>query len=629
MVNLEILNKEQQEAVKAQGPVLCIAGAGSGKTTTLTYRVAYLLQNGVTPETILLLTFTKKSATDMLDKLKKLSISNSELIESGTFHHFASKMISRYSGVLGIKGKYSVIDDNDSEDIISSLKKSHFYGKELIPNNKHRLWQIISKARDSETALKDFLLNCSTNIRCDIKAIEDLVIRYNNYKKQNNLLDYDDLLEQLLLLLNNDTIRNEITRQYRYIMVDEYQDTNLIQAKITYLLGKSHKNIMVVGDDAQSIYSFRGARITNIKDFTELFPDSKIVKLEKNYRSYGNILAGCNSLISHSRECIKKNLYTDKIQGNKIALVRCMSENEEAVFVCKRILQLYKTGYKLSDIAVLFRNASFSYCLEIELAKRSIPYKKSGGPKVFEAEHIRNFLAYLRVIANPYEKISWLRILTQIEGIGVHTSSKIYDKCSQQLEPFDFSSIKVSNDKKAHLSLLSKLLINCSNINIKLQEIFNFVFDYYLPLVKYKYPDSYQQKIKDLDQIVIISRKYDKLNSFLSDLLLENQNETSSYMKDFVTLSTIHSSKGLEWKQVFITSLLEGRFPNFSKKQKPSELEEERRLMYVAMTRAKEGLTLTYPSGIWDKQCQSILTEPSRYISEISKGCMEIWQIKH
>ena len=636
MIDLKILNEEQRKAVSTiQGSVLCIAGAGSGKTTTLTYRVANLIDNGVNPASILLLTFTKKAANDMLQRVKNLVGEKGKLVEGGTFHHFASTTISKYCERININKNFSVLDDNDSIEILQSLKdsKNNDLKDFSIRLNKNLLFQIISKARNHSKSIKEIIELYYTNLDIDYKALENLNNIYSNYKKDNNLLDYDDLLEYLYKLLLMPDIRELICEQYQYVMVDEYQDTNLIQAKITELLSNKD-NIMVVGDDSQSIYSFRGSRIDNILEFNKLFPNCKIIKLEKNFRSSGYILNGCNSLIDKAVKSIKKKLYTDKPNGNKIILVKCLSEKEEATLVAHRILQLYNSGYSLNDIAVLFRNSNYSYELEVELAKRCIPYRKIGGAKIFDSLHIRDIISYLKVLNNPYDKVSWLRILMLIKGIGIQSATNIYTSITNQIEPYDLSKIKIKSELKIKLDKLSQMLLNAAKfVSKEPLLIINLILDYYLPFLKEKNPENFQNAIKELDQFTLISEKYHTLHDLLSEIYIDtefdNPQKDSNKNSMLLTLSTIHSAKGLEWKQVFIISALEGRFPSKTSLKNRDDLEEERRLMYVAMTRAMEGLMITYPSGIWDKTTREFLTMPSRFINDISKDNIEVWQIKH
>lgn len=635
MINFNNLNKAQLNAVKTiNGPILCLAGAGSGKTTTLTCRVANLIENNINPSSILLLTFTKKAAKDMLDRVNELIGIKGKSVEGGTFHSFASKIITKFGDRLNINRNFTVIDDNDSADIIQSLRdqKLDCFQDYQVRMNKKLIFQIISKSRNCSQNLKETLDTYYPSYSINAIGLEYINKMYSNYKITNNLLDYDDLLEYLYRLLLIPDIQQILSDQYKYIMVDEYQDTNSIQALITNLLAEKHQNIMVVGDDAQSIYSFRGSRIENILNFNKQFPSCKIIKLEENYRSYKNILNGCNSLIDKSSKCIKKNLYTDKPEGNRIILVKCISEKEEAVLVAHRILQLYNLGYSLNDIAVLFRNSNYSYELELELARRGIPYKKTGGKKIFDSEHIRNIISFLRILNSPYDKMSWLRILMLIKGIGINTASEIYEFLKNQAEPFDLSNIKIKSSIKNQLKKLSEMLLkSAKHLDKNPSFLLNFIVDYYLSILKNENNPNISLIIKDLDQISLVSEKYEKLQDFLNEIFIDKSDEEDSdnSEKMMVTLSTIHSAKGLEWKQVFLISAVEGRLPSLSSINNQEELEEERRLTYVAMTRAMEGLLISYPSEIWDKSHRELLTKPSRFIKDICPDYLEVWNIRH
>ena len=633
---LNNLNEAQIKAVNTiDGPILCLAGAGSGKTTTLTYRVANLINNGVNPSNILLLTFTKKAANDMIARVNSLVGNQGKYVESGTFHRFASQIISKYGNIINIKNNFTVIDDNDSADIIQSIRDSNLDCLENFQNriNKNFIFQIFSKARNFSKSIKDTLNEYYSNYNINDISLDYLNKKYTTYKEENNLLDYDDLIDYLYRILLIPDIQQQLSEQCKYIMVDEYQDTNITQALITHLLAEKHQNIMVVGDDAQSIYSFRGSRIENIINFKKLFPKCKVIKLEVNYRSFGNILKGCNSLIDNSVKCIKKKLITDKPDGNKIILVKCLSEKEEASLIAHRVLQFYNMGYSLNDMAVLFRNSSYSYELELELAKRGIPYKKSGGPRIFDSEHIRNVISYLRILNNPYDRVSWLKVLNLIKGIGIQSATNIYDYILNNSEPFNLNDYKIRSELKQKLLKLSNMLMNCTKyINKKPDIIINFIIDYYISLLKNENTNDLNKIIKDLDQVSIITSQYSSLQQLLSEIYIEKNekestdiNNNSSQMS--LTLSTIHSAKGLEWKNVFILSALECRLP--SKFKNVDELEEERRLMYVVMTRAKENLMISYPVGIWDKISKEYLSYPSRFINDISPDSIEIWQIKH
>lgn len=634
MLNLSNLNKNQIEAIQHnEGPALCLAGAGSGKTTTLTYRVANLIEKGVAPTTILLLTFTKKASQEMLNRVIRIVGQQGKQVEGGTFHSFARTILANYGNHIGIPNKFTVLDENDSIDIISNIRHSNFeFLNDLkLPSSSNIVYQIITRARSYGITIRNTINHFYDVTRIDYKAIEFIHQEYTNYKQHNSLLDYDDLLEWLYKLLQKQSILDQISNQFRYIMIDEYQDTNLIQAQIANKLAMNHRNIMVVGDDAQSIYSFRGSRVENIKDFLKTYPDAKIIKLEENYRSFGNILKACNSLINKSTICIKKNLYTQKESGNKPIIIPCISESEEAKAVLSQIITYYKMGLSLNDMVVLFRNTNHSRELESELTRINLPFKKIGGPRFYDSNHIRDIISYLRVLNNPYDQISWTRILQHIKGIGPQKASSIYEKISTQIEPFDLSNLKEKPQIKNSLNKLSEMLLRCvKHINSNTSAIMSLITDYYYPILLAISPETKESKLSDLDYISNLANKYSNLEKLLNEMFLDptdDLNTTSGHDKQCLTLSTIHSAKGLEWEQVFIIGATDGRFPSSNSLKNPADLEEERRLMYVAMTRAKLGLTISYPTGMWDRISNTVLTQASRFITEIDSSCLQQFQI--
>jgi DNA helicase-2/ATP-dependent DNA helicase PcrA len=417
-------------------------------------------------------------------------------------------------------------------------------------------------------------------------------------------------------------------------MADEYQDTNAVQARITMLLGGESNNIMVVGDDAQSIYSFRGARVSNIIEFPQAFKACRVIRLERNYRSTGAILAAANSLMEKAGEGFKKRLFTERPQGEQPALVRCEDEHEQAMFIAARVLELREQGVKLDDMAVLFRSSFHAYQLELELKRRNIPYVKWGGFKFLEAGHLKDIIAHLRVLQNPFDQVSWLRILLLIEGVGTHSATEIFNHLRQQPEPFDLLGFKARPRALDGLKKLSHMLISCLKSGpatpVRLLEK---VADYYFPLLKARY-DDYPRRFKDVDQLAILAGKFENLSDFLGELALEPPRDSVEDAMaaeinedESLVLSTIHSAKGLEWHSVFIISTLEGRFPSFNALKSSSDIEEERRLMYVAMTRAGENLAVSYPAQLWDPASGTVLARPSRFVEEIDAKLLESWQI--
>ena len=629
----EDLNYAQLKAVMANdGTYLVIAGAGTGKTKTLTYRVARLIEDGVKPENILLLTFTKKAAAEMLSRATLVLDDRCEKVAGGTFHSFANIILRKYSKFLGLKNNFTILDRSDCEDIINHLTGKMFAKKEKRFPKKSTILDIYSKSVNKETPTKEVIETEFSQFAHCIDKIIEIHKAYVNYKRENSLLDYDDLLLYLKLLLEgNESIRKKLSDTYKYIMVDEYQDTNTLQADVIKLLASEHNNIMAVGDDAQSIYSFRGANYRNILDFPNLFADTQIIKLEQNYRSTQNILNLTNAIISKAKERYSKNLFSDIISPQMPALICAKDSQMEADFICQKILELLDEGLELSDICVLARNARMSYNLEIELSKRAIPYMKFGGPKFMETAHIKDIVAHLRVLLNPDDEISFTRILLLLRGIGASSVNNIMPVIKGQLNP----DTKLLPSNK--LESLSPLLLTLSNLREELRaktpfEIVEKIIDYYRPILKDKY-DDFNKREKDLAHFEYLASQYDNLENFISDLALEPPDTSveGMYKKnspdDALTISTIHSAKGLEWDSVFIIGAVDGRFPSAYSFNSEEELDEELRLMYVAATRAKNNLYITYPVDMYDYAMNMVLSKPSRFLDNLPKDTIELWDI--
>lgn len=629
----EDLNEAQLEAVKSKdGPILVIAGAGSGKTKTLTYRVARLIEDGIKPENILLLTFTKKAAAEMLSRATIVLDNRCEKVAGGTFHSFANIILRKYSKLLGLKNNFTIMDRADCEDVINHIVGQLFPKKEKRFPKKSTLLDIYSKSINKVTPTKQIIADEFPQFaHCEDKIIE-VHKAYVAYKRENSVLDYDDLLLYIKLLLeNNDGLRKRLSNEYKYIMVDEYQDTNTLQADVIRLLASEHNNIMAVGDDAQSIYSFRGANFRNILDFPRLFENTKIIKLEQNYRSTQNILKLTNEIISKAKEKYTKNLFSNIVSPQVPALICAKDTQMEADFICQRILELLDEDISLSDICVLTRNARMSYNLEIELSKRAIPFQKFGGPKFMETAHIKDVVAHLRVILNPDDVISLTRILLLLKGVGASTVNNIMPIIKGDLKP----DIKLlPSNKSQSLTPLFNTLGQLRNYSTtkKPEEIVSAVINYYRPILKDKY-DDYSKREKDLDHFEYLSTQYSNLEDFISDLALEPPDASveGMYKKnsddEALTISTIHSAKGLEWDSVFIIGAVDGRFPSAYSFNSEEEMDEELRLMYVATTRAKNNLYITYPVDMYDYSMNMVLSKPSRFLDGIPDDILERWDI--
>jgi DNA helicase-2/ATP-dependent DNA helicase PcrA len=627
------LNPAQLEAVTyTEGPLLVIAGAGSGKTRTLTYRVARLVEEGISPASILLLTFTRKAADQMLKRASSLLDHRCEKVSGGTFHSFSNMILRRYAGQIGFDPRFVVIDRPDAESLIGMLRKEMgFVATHRAFPKKQTLASIFSKSINKMMPVEEILFNDYAHLGPYANGIVELYAEYTRRKKQHGFFDFDDLLIYLRrLLTENEQVREKLSFFYRYIMVDEYQDTNQLQADIVCHLASSHSNVMVVGDDSQSVYAFRGANFKNIIDFPRLFPGTKIIRLEENYRSVQPILDLANVIIDRAKEKYTKTLFTRNCGGNPPVLVSMPDENEQSRFVAGRIQELTGRGVPLDEIAVLFRASFHSFDLEIELNKRSIPFIKVGGFKFMEAAHIKDVLAHLRVLSNPYDRISWYRLLVLIENIGPSTAQRIFEKI--QKKGSGYRGILEIEPKKSYAEGLERLKRLFDKIDAGLHSVYEMgeqVLDYYLPVLKATY-DDHPKRGKDLEQLLSIMSRYARLEMFLTDMALEPPNVVidDTFLAEPVqdrrlTLSTIHSAKGLEWHSVFIIWALDGRFPSSHAMEKEEELEEELRLMYVATTRAKANLCITYPAAAWDRNFGMLLSRPSRFVDEIPEEILQ------
>lgn len=621
------LNSSQMEAVNCKkGPLLVIAGAGSGKTRTLTYRVASLVEEGISPGSILLLTFTRKASQEMLKRATELLDNRCERVAGGTFHSFAHAVLRRHASKIGFDRNFSIIDRTDSEQLISMLRKEMgAFSRDRSFPRKQTLANIFSRAVNKVLSVEDIVLNDYPHFTSHIEAVVALSNAYRKQKAENNFFDYDDLLIYLeIILKNHSDVRDKICSTYHYLMVDEYQDTNKIQAEIIYLLAGINKNIMVVGDDSQSIYGFRGANFENIMKFPEIFSGTKIIRLEENYRSVQPILNLTNVIIDRATEKYSKILFTHKSGGSIPVIVKTGSENSQSRFIVEKIKKLNQTGVPLAQMAVLFRAGFHSFDLEIELSRDGIPFIKMGGFKFIESAHIKDVLAHLRVLYNPYDRISWYRILLLIDKIGPKTAIEIYEKILAEKSGYKgLLTIKLKSSRSKNIARLKELFSNIDLESMSVAETGKAVLKYYAPILIDKY-DDHPRRTRDLEHLVTMMERYSNLEQFLTDMALEPPNTslndtfvTDSQDDDRLILSTVHSAKGLEWHTVFIIWALNGRFPSMRALHNQKELEEELRLMYVAATRAKENLFFTYPVQVYDRGSGMILNRPSCFIDDI------------
>ncbi len=632
------LNQEQLDVVlNADGACLVLAGAGSGKTRTLVYRLAYLLESGVKPEEILLMTFTNKAAKEMSSRVEELLGFYPKGLWAGTFHHVGNRVLRKYIKKLGYTSSFTIMDEGDAYDLINNIigsvniQKDKYFPKARVIKN------VISFATNAGVPIE-------TAINKKFSFLEDETVgwikiistRYKTKKKELNVLDYDDLLVLWLKLLEeHPDFLERLSKTFKYILVDEYQDTNHIQASIIKKLASYHKNILVVGDDAQSIYSFRAADIKNILSFPNIFQNTKIFRLETNYRSTPEILALANASIANNTEQFSKNLKPAQPSGDKPMIAGVTNTEQQAEFITQKILELNDEGLPLSKIAILIRADYHALELELQLNKKSIPYIKRGGMKFFEQAHLKDIVSFLKIIQNPQDEIAWTRVLLLQPNIGKVTAVKI----TSRLQDSDLASI-ISNEYR----LGSKALKSWQN----LQQLFNKILTIDQKLIsqileiilKDNYTDyanssfdNAQKRIEDIEQFINFSDQYDSLETFLSDITLsenfQTQNTTETQQqKEQIIVSTIHQAKGLEWNSVFVIHLASGQFPHNRSMGNRLEFEEERRLFYVATTRAKKELYLLYPITLYSHDTGMTFTNPSEFIRELDPALYDEWSIE-
>lgn len=616
-------------ATTLEGPLLVIAGAGSGKTRTLTYRVARLVECGVPPAEILLLTFTRKAAEEMLSRAAALGGRGCEQVAGGTFHSFANNVLRRFGRHLGLDPGFTILDRGDAEDVVNLLRaRAGLDRKTRRFPRKGPILALFSMAVNRNTTVRELLADGWEHLADYADELADLAEQYRRYKRERQLVDYDDLLVLLRDLLRDvPEAARRLSQTYRFVMVDEYQDTNPLQAEIVRGLAVTHDNVMAVGDDSQSIYSFRGADFRNIMAFPQLFPGTRIVTLEENYRSTTPILALANAIIERAREKYTKVLRARRPGGQPPLLVRCADERTQSRFLCQRILELREEGIALDDMAVLFRSSFHSFDLELELQRHDIPFVKRGGFKFVETAHVKDVLAHLRVLANPRDAVSWHRILLLLDGVGPRTADDVFRYVSEAGDLATQAERLAAYPRRGpyatELGHLARLLGELARAAAAPGELVARVVGFYAPLLRHEHPTDYPKREKDLEHFITIAGRYRTLGALLSDMALEPPSDSVDDVlavdreDGLLTLSTIHSAKGLEWRVVFVIGLVDGRFPSVHTVHEASELEEERRLLYVAVTRAKEQLYLSYPIDVFDRGTGMVLGRPSRFVDDV------------
>ena len=659
------LNEEQfRVVVSPPKATLVVAGAGTGKTRAITYRVAYLIEQGVSPQRIMLATFTNRAAREMLRRVEALTGSqNVHRVWGGTFHRIANLILRRHAVSIGYSQNYSILDSEDARDMINlcvedaaiDTKAKRFPKAEVLQD-------IFSFANNTDLPIENVIAGKYPYFEMLTQQIQRVDIIFQTRKRERNVMDYDDLLlNWKRLLMEKPEIADIYAEQFQHILVDEYQDTNRLQAEIIDLLAVKHRNVMVVGDDAQSIFAWRGAEFTNIYEFPKRYPEANLFKLETNYRSTPEILALANVSIANNKRQFPKMLQAiTRSKDIKPALVPCSDVEQQAAFVASRILELHDEGTSLEEIAVMYRSHYHSIELQLELSRRNIPYRVQSGVRFFEQAHIKDVISYLRIIVNPRDELAWKRILKMIPGIGRVTANRIFEAIVTSEKPLvllagnaeqsgpDSPQKKHSTPRgfpptsrswKSFVHLL-ELLVAEENRNDPAKQIGLILSNGYEAYLQETYENA-DARLEDLRGLAAFAQRYDSTETFLSELALlstERFKEPQPLVgedvisggeeDELLTLTSVHQAKGLEWKAVFIIWAAEGKFPSPRSLREIDSEEEERRLWYVSLTRAKDELYITYPLLVTDYNRQTVLQKPSRFVTECPPALFEIWNLE-
>lgn len=647
----EELNEEQfQVAIAAPGAALVIAGAGSGKTRAITYRVAYLIEQGVAPSRIMLATFTNRAAREMLGRVEALTGGDVRRVWGGTFHRIGNLILRRHAASLGYDQNYTILDSEDARDLLAvcvdeagiDTKSRRFPKAEVLQD-------IVSFASNTDAPVPDVIARRYPHfepLSAQIKRVDEL---YFERKRAHNVMDYDDLLlNWKRLLMENPEAARLYAEQFEHILVDEYQDTNKLQAEIVDLLGVRHRNVMVVGDDAQSIYAWRGAEWSNIYEFPQRYPEARVFRLETNYRSTPEILAVANVSIAANRKQFPKTLRAHRPSlGLPPALVPCRNSDQQAAFLAARILELRDEGIPLEEIAVLYRSHFHSLEAQLEFARRGIPYRIRSGVRFFEQAHVKDVVSYLRLVANPRDELAWKRVLRLIPQVGTATANRIWERLQYAEDPLALvrredlapASQRGRAGWNDFLALLNDLASDAARHQPARQIEMVLARGYEAHLAA-NYENA-ESRLEDLKQLALYAARFNSTEELLNELALVSTERygapqplagedvvTGSDEDELLTLSSVHQAKGLEWRVVFIIWAADGKFPSPRSLRDPEGEEEERRLWYVALTRARDQLYITYPLMSTDYNRQTIVQRPSRFVTEVSPELYDIWTLE-
>lgn len=630
------LNRSQYNFATSEATaIMGLAGPGSGKTRALVYRTANLIQRGIPPYRILLVTFTNKAAEVMKSRLTGILGRYPHGLWAGTFHSIGARILRSYAPLFERSGQFTILDEDDRAVILKSVLED--VKKNLTPEEQKLFLKrgfagkLISQARNSGKTIAVTVETYYRKLAEYTELLQRMADRYEQRKIDTNSFDFDDLLVKWLeLFTTHDEAKKRYQEQFKHVLVDEFQDTNIIQGKLVDLLAQE-SNVCVVGDDAQSIYAFRFAEIDNIIKFPGRHPNCQLIRMEENYRSSPQIVELINEIISINKGQFPKKLVSQKTGGERPWVIKAWDVHEEAAFVAQRIQELYHEGLRLSGMAVLYRSSYLSQDLELEIIRRQIPYRTYGGLKLMQKAHIKDILAWMRILYNPHDESSWRRIIPQYPGLGKVTCSRLVDRILELEDPLQAivsGELYPPRGKEGWEAIRTTLEAIADERGIA-RLIYLILENGYYELLQKNFPDSWEDRYRGLERLASYSEKYDELEQFIESLSLEEtlfyeDNEFSPQERDFLTLSTIHSAKGKEWDAVFVLGVNEGHFPS---SWGDANLEEERRLFYVATSRAARFLHISTYSRDY-RQGASFVTGPSIFLRELSPQKYELIHLR-
>jgi DNA helicase-2/ATP-dependent DNA helicase PcrA len=630
------LNPQQLAAVQSPpGPALVIAGAGSGKTRTLTFRVAWLLEQGVPPSAILLLTFTNKAAREMLDRVASVAPGGVGEIWGGTFHSIGNRILRRHAEAIGFRPGFSIMDREDQEDMIESVVAAEGMrtSDRRFPKGSV-LAEVFGLAINCAEPVSAVLAHRYPYFLMLEEQIERVAVAYEARKKAANSMDFDDLLAKTLELFETHSeIAARYQRQFQHVLVDEYQDTNRLQAALVDRIAAQHGNIMVVGDDAQSIYSWRGANFENILRFPEQHPKAQVHRIETNYRSVPEVLELANAAILGNERQFRKELRAVRpASGVKPALVPLSTNNAQGAFVAQRILELNAEGVDFREMAVLYRAHYQSLEVQLEFTRRGIPFAITSGLRFFEQAHIKDVAAFMKFAVNPSDEVAFKRMAKLLPGIGAKSAENLWNK-ARSLDELRTAKVPAKSQKAWDqlIHTLAEIKQAGSAPAPMIEAVMFAVYDDYM---RSKFP-NYEARREDLNTLQNYARQFETAEEFLAQLALLGAVETAEAVAgggrdddDKVTLSSVHQAKGLEWRAVFVVWLTDGMFPSSRAMDSDADIEEERRLFYVAVTRCKDELYLTYPELRLNAGYGEAFQRPSRFVKELPENLYEEWEVQ-